>query len=180
MLDFHLILSLISILIAWKWGDWRNWKLYYPTILYFIIGDLCYIILSNDKPLWKYESPVFSSDFIECLIAFIVFPCSCLVFFQIYAKVNKIKIKIKWKGIAYTLFFLFGSSIYTFAEWLSFKLGSISYHNGWNLYWSFGFNYITNGLLLLHFKKPLWVWIPSIFFASLMIYLFHFPFTIFK
>jgi hypothetical protein len=178
MVDFHIILSILSILIAWKWGDWRNWKLYYPTMLYYIVGDLSYIILSNDRPLWKYESPIFSSDFIECLIAFIIFPCSVLVFFQIFSKVDKVK--GKRIGIAYALSFLIGTSIYTFAEWLSFNLGFISYHNGWNLYWSFGFNYITNALLLLHYKKPLWVWIPSIIFASLMIYLFHFPFTIFK
>ena len=91
MLDFHIILTLLTILIAWKWGDWRNWKLYYPTILYFIIGDLTYIILSSHKHLWEYESRILSGDFVEFLIAFVVFPCSCLIFFELYSKISNYK-----------------------------------------------------------------------------------------
>src|SRR5665647_1352836 len=125
MFDFHILLSLVSILIAWKWGDWRNWKLYYPTILYMILGDLTYIILSSNKPLWEYESRLLNGDFAEFLIAFIVFPCTVLAFIPFYPKVGM------WKKIVYLLFW---ASLYTSIEWLSFHLGFFSYHNGWNLY----------------------------------------------
>jgi hypothetical protein len=118
MFDFHVLLSLISIFIAWKWGDWRNWKLYYPTILYMIIGNLTYIILSKNKPLWKYESPIISGDFAELLIAFVVFPCTCFIFFQLYSKVNNSK-----RIPVYILFFLFCAFVYTSIEYLSFYLG---------------------------------------------------------
>lgn len=166
-----ILLFLLSIFITWKWGDWRNWKLYYPTILYMILGDLTYIILSSGKPLWQYESPIFSGHFIESLIVFVVFPCTCLVFLPLYSKVRKSK------RIVYILLWAF---LYISVEWLSVRLGFFSYHNGWNLYWSFGFDCIMFPLLILHYKKPLWVWPPSIILAFLMIYLFELPFAIIK
>ena len=38
-LDFQIVVTLIIVVIARKWGDWRNWKQYYPTILFFIATD---------------------------------------------------------------------------------------------------------------------------------------------
>ena len=165
------LLLFLSILIAWKWGDWRNWNLYYPTILYMILGNLVYIILSSDKPLWRYQSPIYSSYFVEALISFVVFPCTCLVFLPLYSKVSKMK------GIVYILFW---ALLYTSVEWLSVSLGYFSYHYGWNLYWSFGFNCTMFPLIILHYKKPLWVWPASIISAFLMIYLFDLRFSILK
>lgn len=175
MLDFHLVLSIISILVAWKWGDWRNWKSYYPTVLYMIVGDFTYIILSSNKPLWEYKSPIFSSDFLEFLIALVIFPCTCFVFFRLYQIIKNSK-----KIITYILFFLFSALVYTSIECLSFYLGYFSYHNGWNLYWSFTFNCLMFPLLLLHYKRPLWVWLPSIILAVLVIHLFNLSFIIIK
>ena len=56
---FRIILVLVFVIIAWKWGDWKNWKLYYPTILFMILGDFVYIFLTYKKPLWILESPLF-------------------------------------------------------------------------------------------------------------------------
>ncbi|WP_407310113.1 CBO0543 family protein [Desulfosporosinus sp. SB140] len=173
MSDYRIILALVSIFIAWKWGDWRNWKQYYSTILYLIIGDLSCILLTANKPLWQFESPFISNDFSEFIIAFICFPCTCLVFFALYSKIRSRK-------TLYVPFFLFCSLLYTSIEWLSYNLGYITYHNGWNLYWSFGFNFLMFPLLLLHFKKSLWVWPISLALAILMICLFDLPFSIIK
>jgi len=176
MFDFHIVLASLSIFIAWKWGDWQNWKLYYSTILYMIIGDLSYSSLSSNKPLWHFESPIIGSDFSEFVIAFVCFPCTCFVFFALYSKV----IKTGSSFMIYILFFLFSAFIYTSIEYLSFRLGFISYHNGWNTCWSFIFNCLMFPLLLLHYKKPLLVWIPSMALAVIMIYIFHLPFSITK
>lgn len=175
MTDFHIQLSLLSVLIAWKWGDWRNWKQYYPTILYMIIGDLSYIILSSQKSLWEYQSKIISGDFVEFLIAFAVFPCTCFIYFKLYSKVIKTQ-----RRIYIPPFFLFCALIYTATEWLSFRLGFFTYHNGWNIYWSFGFNCLMFPLLLLHYKNALLAWPVSIALAFLMIGYFHLPFTITK
>lgn len=165
------ILLFISIFITWKWGDWRNWELYYSTILYMIFADLAYIILSFNKPLWQYESPIFSSHFVESLIAFVVFPCTCLVFLPLFSKVSKPKALV---------YILLWALLYSCVEYVSFRLGYFSYHYGWNLYWSFGFNCLMFPLLILHYKKPLWVWPPSIALAFLTIYLFDLRYAIFK
>ena len=178
MLDFHLLLSFFAIFLAWKWGDWRNWKSYYPTILFLIIGDLSYISLTSDKTLWQYESSIFTGDFVELLIAIIIFPCTCLIYFALYFKLRKSNLIGNNRHLI--LFFLFGASIYTIFEWLSFKLGFFSYHNGWNIYWSFAFNCIMFPLILLHYKKPLWAWPLSVVFAFLIIHIFDLPFTIMK
>lgn len=165
------VLLLFSILIAWKWGDWQNWTLYYPTILYMILGDLAYIILSRDKLLWEYKSSIFTGDFAQALILFVVFPCTCLVFLPLYSKVKK------RSRILYILLWAF---IYISVEWLSFRLGFFTYHNGWNLYWSFGFDCLMFPLLILHYNKTLWVWPVSITLAFFMIYYFNLPFAILK
>lgn len=33
-------IKLFFVLAEIKWGDWRGWKKYYPTIQFFIIKDL--------------------------------------------------------------------------------------------------------------------------------------------
>jgi hypothetical protein len=30
----------LFLFAAIKWGDWRKWRNYYPTILFFMVGDL--------------------------------------------------------------------------------------------------------------------------------------------
>ena len=165
------ILLCLSVFVTWKWGDWRHWKEYYPTILYMILADLAYVILFFDKPLWQYESPIFTSNFVESLIAFVIFPCTCLLFLPIYLKVSKIK------GLVFILFWVL---LYTSVEFLSMRLGYFSYHYGWNIYWSFGFNCLMFPLLILHYKKPLWVWPPSFALAFLTIYLYDLQYAIFN
>jgi len=36
----NFVYGFLYLFAAWKWGDWKNWREYYPTILFFIIGDL--------------------------------------------------------------------------------------------------------------------------------------------
>ena len=174
MFDYHILLALVSLIIAWKWGDWRNWKQYYSTILYMIIGDLSCMLLTANKPLWQFESPMISGDFSEFVIAFICFPSTCLIFFAFYSKIRR------FRKFVYILFLPSVSTLYTFLEWISFKLGFISYHNGWNIFWSFAVNLFIFPLLLLHYKRSLWVWPISVALAALVIFIFHLPFSITK
>lgn len=41
------LLACLFILVCYKWGDWRNWKTYYPTILFLIAGTLFTILLQQ-------------------------------------------------------------------------------------------------------------------------------------
>lgn len=44
-LIFRPVKAILYILVCLKWGDWRNWRKYYPTILYVIIWDLIFNLL---------------------------------------------------------------------------------------------------------------------------------------
>lgn len=48
---YRIMMGAIFIITCWKWGDWKNWKLYYPTIQFLIIGDLKANFLLYNKPL---------------------------------------------------------------------------------------------------------------------------------
>lgn len=39
VIKIHLAIALGAILAAMYWGDWKNFKLYYPTIIYVIAAD---------------------------------------------------------------------------------------------------------------------------------------------
>lgn len=54
---YIIFLSLISILICYKLGDWKNWEKYYSTILFFILSSVTCVILTYNHPLWMtYQS----------------------------------------------------------------------------------------------------------------------------
>ena len=165
---FLLILVVVSLTIAWKYGDWRHWELYYSTSLYWIIGDITCSYLTYNMPLWSYHSAYLSHTFIDLLITVAVYPCSVLVFIPYYPE-NGFS-----KKMGYLLLWVFA---YSGVEWLAYHLGYFSYHNGWNIYLTIGFNCVMLSLLRLHFKNPLLVWIPSMAFAFLTIFIFKIPFS---
>ena len=46
-----ILVELINCILAWRFGDWRNWKNYQSTILYLITSDLLYNFLCYNYPL---------------------------------------------------------------------------------------------------------------------------------
>lgn len=166
----HHIFALTAILVTWKWGDWRNWEKYYPTILYFIIGDLTYNFLVYNKPLWSYESTMFNHTLIDILITFTVFPCVVLLF-----------IPHMPKGLGkQTLYIMTWTALALIIEVLLHAGGWFSYHNGWNLGWSVVHDVIMFMLIWLHYIRPLWVWPMSIIIAFAILAIFNIPFSSMK
>ncbi|WP_408607027.1 CBO0543 family protein [Anaeromicrobium sediminis] len=158
------------MIVAFKWGDLKNWKLYYPTILYFAIGDLAYNFLTCNNPLWIYESPIFTHTFSDLLVLSIAFPSFVLVFLPHYP--DGFMNQIIYIGIC-----VFICSI---LEYISYSLGYFSYHNGWSIWWSAILYCIAFPLLILHYKKPLLVWPISIVLALGTLLLFDIPLKILK
>ncbi len=170
LLDFQIIMAIIFIIAAWRWGDWRNWKLYYPTILFFIVGNFSYTLLTYNYPLWQFESPLLKttgSNFITILFAF---SATILLFLPYYPKG-------KVKQIVYILIWVF---IYTIIERVSLLLGFFSHHHGWSIWWSLLFNLFMFPLLWLHYNKPLLAWLISIIVAIIIIVYFKVPFSSMK
>jgi len=169
-LDYQIAVTLILAFAAWKWSDYQNWRLYYPTMLFFIAGNFSYTLLTYNYPLWELESPLLKTTGSDFLIALIDFPATVLIFLPRYPK-GRIK---------QVLYILLWVLIYTLIEIVSYALGFISYHNGWNIWWSVLFNLILFPLLRLHHEKPPLAWLASMVLAFLFFAHFKLPFSSMK
>ena len=164
----RLLIFSVFILGTLKWGDWKNWKRYYSTILFFMLCSFYYIAIYHNHPLWRYEPkvPYFLSNnsLIALSITFIVFPCTTLIYLGNYPNGKRqIPYIAVWIGI------------YTMIETVMFLAKGITYHNGWNLAWSFVFNIVLFTIIRLHFIRPWIAWVQGIVFAVFLAFVFGFP-----
>ena len=158
----RIIIVLAYIMVCYKWGAWKKWKEYYATFLYLIIGDLSYNFIFYNHTLWRYEGLV-NHTFSNYLVAFIVFPCSIILFLTHYPK-----------GLFKQGLYILGwTGINTLIEFISYKTGYFSYANGWNIFWSGAVFFFAFILIRLHYKYPLAVWGISGAFALITMYLFN-------
>lgn len=162
---FYLATAIILILVCWKWGDLRNWRLYYPTILYFIIGDLTAYILLRNKPLWLYEGRPYNHFFPDLYCAIFIYPWMIILYLKHYP--DRLK-----KQVPYILLFV---TMFSAFEYILYLLGLFSYDNKWCLAYSVVFNLLMFPLLRLHFKKPLLVWPISMALAFAILFIFNIP-----
>ena len=165
LIDFQIISTLFMVIAACKFGDWRNWRLYYPTILYFIVGNLLYSLLTYNYPLWQYESPLLKTTFSNILLTFVFSPALILIYLYHFPKgvAKGIIYIVVWVGISIAI------------EEIAYLLGFISFHNGWNIWWSILFNFFMLPLLFLHQKRPYLVWVSSFIIAIAVIIYFKIP-----
>lgn len=166
---FRIIIIILYLAVCFLFGNWRNWKEYYPTILYVIIGDLAYNFVFYNFLLWEYEK-LASHTINDLLYALIIFPCSIILFLSYYP--SKLRKRI--------LYILAWSGCNTVIEYISSNIGYLSYHNGWNIVWSFGLYVIAFSLIRLHYKHPLTVWPISLGLAALTAIIFRLPFNLIK
>lgn len=147
--------GIISLLIGWKFGDWRNLEKYYPTILFLVIGDLLYNILMYNDPTWSYNRNWILPNHIlvNLWIMITVYPATVIIylFFFPNKKIKRIFYIFVWV-ILYILLELLGLHIF----------GLIDHFNGWNMWWSFLLDIILFVMLFIHHKRPLLAWGLSI------------------
>ena len=158
--------ALAFILAAWKWGDWRNWKKYYPTILYVILFDLLYFGLTMDFPLWRYDHSVLRYTYSDFVIAFIMFPATMLLYLPYQPQE-------KYKQAGFLLLWVL---IYASIELLQSNIRGMLYYNGWKYGYSVLFDVLFFTMARLHFKYPLWTFAVSIITVPIVLALFDFPF----
>ena len=164
---YHILLAVISILICYKYGDWRNWKNYYPTILFFILSNVVCILLTYTHPLWFYECNLLHKTFSDLLICITVYPSTVMVFIPHFPKkINKSIIHISFYVACYTL-----------AELIGMKLGYFTHHNGWNIWYTIIFNYALLSMLILHYKKPLYAWGIALISPHILFFIMKIPYN---
>jgi hypothetical protein len=159
--DYQIIVTVLIVLAAWKWGDWKHWKLYYPTMLFFALGDFAAHLVTFNYPLWSYESPLLKKTFSDLLIASVFFPATILLYLTHFPK----------KPLSKTIYVIIWAVSYTLVEELAGLLGFFSHDNGWSIWWTLLFNSLMFPIFRIHFKKPLLALFVSFILAvALMLY----------
>ncbi|MDQ7092756.1 CBO0543 family protein [Desulfosporosinus sp. PR] len=138
--------------ITWYWGDWRQWKQYYPTILFWALGNTIYCYLTVNKPLWTFTT-ILPSTLANIIMALVIFPCVCLLFLPYFPQGHILK------KLLYICLWTF---IFSFIEWWALNIHLFVHFNGWNLIYSVLFNFGMFTLLRIHYKEPRWAWLISI------------------
>ncbi|PKG23735.1 CBO0543 family protein [Niallia nealsonii] len=123
----YTLMNALYLIAGMIWGDWQNWKKYYPTILFLIVRDLLYNFLLYKKPMWLFQDITLPNHTMITLLSMTI---SYTVTVLIYLG----RFPDSW-GKRF-LWFLLWSSIFLCFEYINSKFGFISYHNGWNMWWS--------------------------------------------
>lgn len=159
------VLSVLSLTTCYKWGAWKRWREFYPTILYVIIGDLTYNYVFHDYPLWAYDTIL--GGVLSCLIIyFIIYPPVTILFLTHYPLSRK-------KQALYILAWAAGG---TLIETGALLADGINYYRGWNLFWSFTLFVGLFSFARLHYKRPLLTWAISFLCGIAISLIFGLPF----
>ncbi|TVY07514.1 CBO0543 family protein [Paenibacillus cremeus] len=158
----HLAIATLILIVAWKRGDWKNWRDYHTTMMYFALGNLLYNFLTANHFLWKLKADFLPNHSLtEMVYTFVTFPLTAFLFLSNYPK-DRIG-----KQIAHNLKWIL---IFTAVEYFLMITGRIIYQYGWNLYWSIIFDCTMFPMLRLFYKRPVlaygisaimcvfWVW----------------------
>ncbi|WP_134686335.1 CBO0543 family protein [Brevibacillus migulae] len=164
----HIAIILWSLFAAWRWGDWKNWKKYHATMLFYPFANLVYGLLVNDPDfyLWRYHGHILlSEETADLFYSIITFPAVTLVFLSNYPA-NRFK-----QFLHITKYV----AIYAVLEFIAHHIGAISYANHWNFLWSIWFNFISFSVIRLHYKKPLLAYTISVLITSYLLWHFGVP-----
>lgn len=161
----YAIFSAMGAAACWKWGDWRNWRLYYPTILYACIGNLVYDVLTYNRALWAFGSTVYHYPFLDLAIMALLYPSTVILFLTHFPGQTGRKI----------LYVALWTFLYTLIEAAAWLTKGFIYFNGWNTLYSLGFNAVMFPLFRLHFKRPLLAWPISAAMAFCVVWWFRIP-----
>ncbi|AST90242.1 CBO0543 family protein [Sutcliffiella cohnii] len=157
----HFIFNGLFFIAGVIWGDWKRWRLYYPTILFLICVDLLKNFLFYNYSMWTYEETFFGETilqnhtFINLMIMVIVYPATVLIYLGRFPQ--KRQNQFFW--------ILFWIVTYWVVEYVNLNyLNLINHYNGWNMKWSFLFLIVMFVMLKIHHKNPLLAWALSILF----------------
>lgn len=143
----HIFVAVWVLLASWRWGDWKNFILYYPTMLYIALSNLLYVFFAHEFfHLWELREDIGNHAITFLIHVFIINPFSAFLFLSNYPSTLKSK-------ILHTLKWIF---LFLIVEWIGYKLEKITYHNGWNYWWSVLFIVVMFPMLRLHYVKPSW------------------------
>jgi len=157
----------IWMIAAYKLGDWKNWRKYYPSMLFMGMGDLIYNLVFFNKKLWTFNPGILNPIFNELLVIFTIFSCTVLIFLTHFPKTF-------FKQVQYIILWVI---IYIIIEVIMMKLGLQYNKNGWTIWWSLLHNFYQFPLIAIHHKKPYLAWSLAIMILIIMMRFFGVPLT---
>ena len=169
----HILLFIVSILVAYKWGDWKNWEKYYPTILYFGFFDLICRSVYHDMPLWIHKCTIgiqIPNTIISLAWIFIIYPSTVLIYLYRFPKGLKNQV----------LYILQWVLSYTAIEWVLHLTKAIEYHNNWTIFSSLIFNCGMFTILWMHHQRRRTAWIMTFLMFLIFIQFYKIPLSLIK
>lgn len=155
----------VYLVFAYYFVDWRNWKDYYPTILYFISLNMLYNFIYYNHTLWAYHAVTLdwlNHTIIDIAFSFIIVPIVLMMYLRYYPNGRKKYIYLAvWIGY------------FTVIEYLFHVKGLFLYDNGWSTTWSAVFNFLLFTMIRLHYNNPIFAWVLSV--PIIVVILFLFP-----
>lgn len=160
-----LLYSILWIVASFKFAD-RNWQQYYPTILFAALGNALYEVICYKYQLWQMEPNGLKYAMIPILLLILIgMPLSTWIYLSNFPFKKGIL-----KQIIYISIFL---ALFVILEYIAIKVGSITYHHDWNLFWSFIFVVVMFIILPIHHYHPLLALILSAVFAIILCLIFN-------
>ncbi|WP_248930490.1 CBO0543 family protein [Paenibacillus hamazuiensis] len=162
----HLTVAAVSILAVLLTGVWRKAPELHTSLLYVIVGNLLYNVLTYEWVLWEFHPEVFPEAVTELMYTFIVFPCTVLLYLARFPE-GTIGRKL--------LHIVFWIAVYALVEFVWERFGRIDYHHGWSYWWSISFDFIMFPMLRLHQKRSWIAYVLSFFITLTFLFLFKVP-----
>lgn len=163
----HLALTLFSIFAVWRWGDWKHWQRYHPTMLYITAGGFLYEYISKDYVMWIFHPDfLYNHTLVVVTYAVLTMPLNVLLYLSHFPESNK------WRQLLYICKWV---AIYAVGELVLEYFGRISYQHGWNYYHSILFDMMMFPMLRLHHVKPLIAYVLSVIIVVAMLWMYQVP-----
>ncbi|MBT2736576.1 hypothetical protein [Bacillus sp. ISL-7] len=173
----NFIFAIIYVYIGWKFGKWKEFNRYYPTLLYLIIGDLLSQYLLFNHTMWmfhpygKIDELLFNNHTLIALTKMVIqYPVTIAIFLgrMTSSKKQQLFSIVLWSGI------------YSVNTLIAYFFGVITLHNGWNCWWDCAFNVMLFSMLFIHYKKPILAWILTVSIILGLWWIFDVPFSVLK
>jgi hypothetical protein len=159
-----IIYSVLWVIVAIRVAD-KDWKPYYPTLLFSSLCNCLYELICYRHQLWQMEPNGLPAAMIPILLLTLIgMPISTWVYLSHYPTRGSL--------ISRTMYIAGFTGIFVVLEFISVKCGSITYHNGWNLLWSMLFDIIMFIMLYVHYRKPLIGLFVSLLYTGLLMIIF--------
>ncbi|MFJ8259235.1 CBO0543 family protein [Peribacillus asahii] len=169
---FPWLLTVVLLISALIFTNWKNLKTYYPTITFAISMDFFISILTYEHSLWYFHKAflVPNHTIADFFIAFTNFPLIILVYLSRYP--------YKEHFLKQLVYISFWAILFTFIETVFLFVNLISYHNSWNFWWSLAVWFFIFIGIILHHKKTLFAWLLC--FSCVMFLIFYFQIPVIK